>query len=436
MNLQTPLLISLFFISSCTKFFGGSDKPVVATCETPNVNRSCPKIEGEVFLPRTFPARAIYIGYSSDLIHEEFLDLVLAEVKNHKVKPTVNILIPRTESLDAYEKLSKYFNNKDYSFLNLIPTTADVTVWAQDYLEILFNPKTGMSKIVDLPYAGRDGEDIPTSVALSCQKELVKQREFTSENMPGNGDYGGNIEAITTGVVMVGNNLSNETYEIIQNNISQELVDIDVSWLETGHVDELVTTLPHSENAGPCDQSLLVASPSTAYQILDKLPRTTPEYKTKFEPYYDDINDWPDLHSCLNPKNFIKSECVELKKANTAYQTSIDKSVKAIQEKIEKVHGCTLKVKSFPQLFVPLKNKKVYATVFDRAIALNPNSVNNIYFFPSLILAKQEFQPFQDEVEKVLKSFPYKVIYANGKFVHELNGGVHCATNIAYGCKP
>ncbi len=429
------LILLLIVCVSCFKF-GASEKPAHALCENKEEIRSCPKPDTKLFLPRTYPARSLYIGYSSDEVHTEFLKLIIDQVQSLEFKPMINILVPRTEDIEAHKALQKYFDHKNFDFINLIPTTSNETVWAQDYMEILFDTKTGFSKIVDLPYAGREGESIPVSVALSCQKQIIEQRDYTQEDMPGNGDYGGNIEAISEKILLVGNNLSNESFDIIQNITSQELVEVDVNWLETGHVDELFTTLPNKKEAKACEQTLLVASPGRAYEVLDGLPKDLKEEKSRFEGYYDDYNVWPVRHQCLYPKNFKTKECIELRNANNVYQMNIEGSVQKIEAAFEKLHGCKLSIERFPQLFIPVNTFSVYGTYNDRAVALNPNSVNNIFFYPKLILAKQEFLPFQKSIEAVLKNFSYEVIYADGKFVHELNGGIHCATNISYGCSP
>ncbi|MBD64810.1 MAG: hypothetical protein CME62_06360 [Halobacteriovoraceae bacterium] len=435
MQKKQSFIFSFLLLLACTKN-KVTPKPAHTLCETRSEMRSCPQKHGKIFLPRTYTARAIYLGYSEDEYHKEFLELIIQQVKQLETRPMVNILVPRTEDLFAYDHLVKYFAKKDYEFLNIIPTASNETIWAQDYMEILFDTKTGFSQIVDLPYIGREGETIPASIALSCQKELIEQDEFKSGNIPGNGDYGGNIEPITPKILTVGNNLTNETFNVLKASTSQELIDIDVQWLETGHVDELLTTLPLKKDAGPCEQTLLVASPKLGLELIKKLPMTEKPAKNQLMPFFDDYDNWPDLYHCLYPKNFKLKECLELYRANETYQAHIDKSVESLQLAINKHHQCRLKVESFPQIFVPLKKQKKYGEYTDRAIALNPNSVNNIFFYPTLILPKQIFPVFQEEVDKVLSQYPYKIIFANGKFVHELNGGIHCATNISYGCTP
>lgn len=408
--------------------------PDLSACETASTLRTCPKDAKRLFLPRTYPARSIYVGFSSDKVHVEFLNTLLKEVSLLKIKPVVNVLVPRLEDYEAYLYLKKYFDTEKYNFLNLIPTSSKDTVWAQDYLEVLFDTDKAKSIIIDLPYWDREGEDIPTSIALACQKELIPQGEFKTKETPGNGDYGGNIEPITAKLLTVGSNMTNETLDIIKSLTSQTTIELDVDWLETGHVDELFSMIPHRDNASACGQTLLVSSPKLALDLINTVPMESAEYQSPNLPYYDDDLTWPDSSFCLHPKFNDNVECVELRKANLVYQNSINGSVEKIQEQMKKLHNCTLQVDTFPQLFLPVEKREKYGTYDDRAVALNPNSVNNIFFYPNLLLAKQDFPPFQKVVDTVLKKYSLKTIFVDGAFVHDLNGGIHCATNISYGC--
>lgn len=430
------ILVFIILVTSCFKNKQLGDKPLHALCENPGEQRTCPKNREKIFLPRTFPARAIYVGYTEDDVHRQFLDQLIKVISELEVKPMINVMIPRFEEHAAYEQLKKYFSKFEFKFVNFIPTASNETVWAQDYFEILFDTKTGYSEIVDLPYYGREGDFIPQSIALSCQKELISQAEYSEENPPGNGDYGGNIEALTTDVVMIGNNISNETMLKLTKVSKQKFVEVDVSWLETGHVDELMTTLPLKKNAKPCEQNLLVASPKLGLELIDQMDPKSKPTDMKFMPFHDDYDHWPDSQNCLYPKDKGKPWCQAFRRANETYQRSIEKSVERVQVAIESVHGCRLKEEYFPQLFSPLSALSVYGTLMDRSIALNPNSVNNIFFYPNLFLAKQTIPSFQKAVDDVLKKYPYKIHFADGKFVHELNGGIHCATNVSYSCSP
>ena len=404
-------------------------------CESRKDTGACPSNLGKVLLPRSFPAKEIYIGFDMDSIHKKFLNLIIEEVKGHPDSPRLNILVPRINEGEALSSFKKFFDKEEYNFINILQTSSIDTIWAQDYFEMVYDSKLKKVSVIDLPYYGRDGEYIPQSLAMTCQRDLIEQQEYDKEDLPGNGDYGGNIEALTTKIVLIGNNLSDRTHAILSNEISQKLVDIDVSWLETGHVDELVMPLPHKKNAHSCEQSLLVASPKLALEIIKELPKDFNTEVNTYHAYYSDDLSWPDFSSCLLPKNSNTKLCLEFTKANLVYQEGIDRSLVTIQKAMKTHHGCELEVINIPQLFSPLLADGKYGEWEDRATNLNPNSVNNIFFNPKLLMARQVFKPFQRSLEKSIKRFPFKVVYVDAKFVHELNGGIHCATNILYGCE-
>lgn len=232
------LLLIMIIILIYDKEGKGQKKSVKSICEISSKGRQCPQDVEKVFLPRSFPANGIYVGFSNNKVHIEFLDSLVAQVLQLEEKPRINILIPRLEDYEAYDSLKKYFDNSEYDFVNFIPTSSNETVWAQDYLEIIFNTKSGQSEFVDLPYYEREGESIPTSMALACQKNLISQADFKDGFKPGNGEYGGNIEPITSKILVVGNNLSDETYSKLEQITTQKIIDVDVQWLEIGHTEE------------------------------------------------------------------------------------------------------------------------------------------------------------------------------------------------------
>ncbi len=402
-------------------------------CENPVSSKKCPEHVDKIFFPRNFPAKSIYLGFNSDENQINFINLMINKIKNSNEPPKLNILVPRIDEDLAYNKLNYTFSQKKYEFLNIIQTSSFETVWAQDYFEQVTDLKKRSTPIIDLPYIGREGEHIPYTLALVCQKEIIPQAHFSQEELPSNGDYGGNILPITTDLLLVGNNISQKTYNVIKAQTSQTIIDIEVDWLETGHVDELITVLPHKKNAQSCEQSLFVSSPKLALELIDKNPATVKSAKS-FVPYFDNSNYWPEYSHCLKEKLIKTKECINLRKANIRYQTKIDKSVETIQSAMQEKHGCKLKVENIPQLFLPYKLKEVFKGNQDRAAALNPNSVNNIYFNGFLMIAKQELDFFQAFIENILKNYPFQTTFLDNKFINELNGGLHCATNILYGC--
>ena len=149
---------------------------------------------------------------------------------------------------------------------------------------------------------------------------------------------------------------------------------------------------------------------------------------------FEDVEEnYPDYSKCL--KSWDSDECKLFKRANLKYDEIIENGKQIILDAFEKHHGCRPKLLPIPQLFTPLKTEGEFGEFEDRAVAFNQNSVNNIFFWPNLILPKQSIGLFNNYIENNLRPIGIKTYYANGDFAHKLLGGIHCATNVSYACK-
>lgn len=428
------LVFSLFKNSQIHK-----DANNIAYCENQSLElQKCPKNLGKIFLPRSYQARSIFIAYSNDLHHKNFLDLILKKVKKLNPVPVVNVLISRTEVPEARTYFQDKYLLENRKFLNYIPTPSDDTIWQQDYYELLFDTKSGRVSIVDLPYKSREGEDLPSAISLYCKKPLIEQPiNYSIEEPPDTGDFGGNIEPFSEKLLVVGNNMTKITSSWLKKLTSQKVIEVDVSWLLTGHVDELFSILPHTANARPCDQTLLYASPAKAMDLLkDYQGRQVPMLLYEKNIFEDEMT-WPAFEECIVNKKRPAKICSDLFRANKTYEKIQQDNIKLIQDQMQFLHNCKLTTLPIPQLFAPHKTQQdLYGTPEDYAVAFNNNSVNNIFFWPYLFLPKQRVGVFQTYIENVLKKFPIELNFIAGEFVHSLAGGIHCATNISYACRP
>lgn len=396
----------------------------------------CPLKDGKVVLPRTYRAESIYVGYTYDPAHFDFLKILIEKVKSIKNPPKVNILIPRTQVELAKGQLDFYLEQESYHFINLLPGPSDETLWPQDYFEFIFDLKTKKNQFFDLPYLDREGEFIPSALSLMCKQKLIEQTQvYSKENPPANGDFGGNIEAISSEILLVGDNITPETLYLLKGNTTQEIKVLNVSWLETGHVDELFSLLPHRENASPCDQTLFYASPALALNLLMEEPISQVPADVSFRRYHQEYDSWQDFSYCLHIKNRNIPQCKSFIEANNTYELIQWKNIEVIQQSFERIHQCKLPVLASPQLFSPKQTQSAYGTYDDRSVALNANSVNNIFFWPELLLPGQSIPIFQKYLEKNLRPFKFQKTFVNGEFVHSMMGGIHCASNVAYSCR-
>lgn len=432
MRLLGFLFLLLVLNASCTTKEASSTAPL---CQSPDIElKKCPEKAGSIFLPRTYTPNAIYVGFSSDSNHFTFIQNLIQILESSSYSPVINILIPRADILEAQKLFKMYFDHSNGKNIHFYPSVSDETMWMQDYFELLTDTTSGQISFVDLPYIDREGELIPSSLSLTCKAPLVAEPQFDDlDNLPGNGDYGGNIEPFSEKILVIGNNMTDTLVNHLGSITSQELVALDVSWLDTGHVDELFSMLPHKKEASACEQTLIYSSPAKAFELLKKADHSkTPKLPT-FS--YEEIQeDYPDYFECL--KDFSSKRCKVFYRANQKYEQIIQNNLSIIQASFKKHHGCEVKTLPFPQLFTPLKTQGEFGDIEDRSVAFNQNSVNNIYFWPNLIMPKQTIPVFHEYLEQHLKAFPYKVHYSNADFVHTLLGGIHCATNVAYACSP
>ena len=145
----------------------------------------------------------------------------------------------------AIDEIDPLLNDFTKDYVEVLLTPSDYTIWAQDYFELAIDSKTGALSIIDLPYEKEAGEHIPTAISLACNHNLIGQSEIDVSNMPRpSGNFGGNIDALTDNLVLIGNNMHPSQKQVLVEEIQQKFLEIDVKWLSVGHVDELISVIP------------------------------------------------------------------------------------------------------------------------------------------------------------------------------------------------
>jgi hypothetical protein len=305
---------------------------------------------------------------------------------------------------------------------------------------------------VDLPSQGLESESVPASLALSCQMGLVHpENVIDQKKLRGHSDFGGNIEAFPGNFLVVGDHLSSSAQDLLEVNLSQDILRVNTSWGEPGQIDEMFTILPDRQNGQEnCGFSILYSSPELALKILrengleTKRSRLSPPIPEGEEsiPVIERV-DFSECYGLLkdeaykNSSSKIRQKCEELLKANSAYSKSINESLAQIIESIEKRTNCSA-VKSIPMpvLYGPEKIKGQYGTKEDYAMNVNPNPINLISLGRLVVLAKQVYSPFDDYVLEKIKSLGLDVHSIDGSYVHYLRGGIHSTSNVVRMCRP
>ncbi|MEI8346786.1 MAG: protein-arginine deiminase family protein, partial [Pseudomonadota bacterium] len=333
----------------------------------------CPTY-GQQFLPATFPVSHLFVGG------------------------------PMATDLDSIVK-------KNYPSLAI---TLLKNLWVRDINLFFYSSEKKGPVIFDLAYQQSDGDLLPSLLA----KEFSFPRLEYSLPM-GGGDYGGNFLPLPGNLLAVGNTLSFPLEKFIKENFPHRIVRVNTSWLDIGHIDEIITLLPSTAKEW-APFVLIYASPQLAIDILTTNP---------FDPKKDflfpltdnakgaidlgeqlDNEQRPDFISCIpllsrQEKEIsakLKNYCHKWQLANEQYESIIQKDLKVLVEEIFKFTGQRPRILPLPQLFSPNHLGEIFGLETDHALPINPNSINLLSLEKVAIIPKQFYLPFQQYMEKNL----------------------------------
>lgn len=330
-----------------------------------------------------------------------------------------DILVPGILAGAIMEEFKAYLKDPKVSFVNV---PAEDLLWAQDIFQIM-HLKNELY-IVDLPYNHREGEHAPASFALAKKinyRETFLEPEVLSFS---NGDFGGNIEAFDHKNVIVGSNMSKKLEKWLKDNIVQKLTTLDVDWLETGHVDEIITLLPVKSEKS-CPGVFLYASPELAHKTLSGTKQSVV--------LAHKVNDMDEVQS--NAVDMIKRcyEFPELFRNSDVCKSYLEKSKfyqKKILESVAKVKE--LYPTCSEDRFIPMPLSFFQHKGGDGeelAFSMNPNPVNGVFLNSLYIVPDQFFKPFNEVIKKSLEPWT-KIEFVNADYINALQGGLHCMTNV------
>lgn len=412
----------------------------------------CPSSEGLVLLPATYPAAQIFLGYASQPVHVQFLRELIEKLAEDPERPQVVILVPRQENEEAYRLYQKYLEAPYSQFVRFIPMPSEDSLWTQDYFEVGISTVSGKGTIIELPSQGLERKSIPAALALSCQMNLVRQNEPNDlKTSGGPSDFGGNIEAFPGNFVLVGDNMSSAAEELLDVNLSQDIVKVNTSWGEPGNISEVYGVLPNFKSTDKnCDFAVIYSSPRLALQILrekglkSKRERISPPIpegeesipvveRTDFEACFDLVPG--DAYLKANPK--LRKRCEHLLKANETYAKIIDQGLEQLVDSISQRTSCSeVQTIPMPVVYGPERERPSYGGKEDHAVNINPNPINLFTLGKTVVLARQEYQPFEGDILEKLNSLGLEPYPIDGSYVHYLRGGIHCTSNVVRMCSP
>ncbi len=252
----------------------------------------CP-ISGIKILDETYPTQSFVISAPPmfgalkqlDKVPSDFA-LKIMESYDFKSIPQIIILTDNKSTFNQVKatiKKSLELENKspqeiDKILNQITHANAQGYTFIQDPFLSIFSDRTGHPQISLFDSFNQDEnhKDVQSALITSeISKSVEKCGGELSPSIPKdpssfhNAEMGGNIQAAPGGLCLVGNNLGETNANKIcgKNNI----VKIHTSWLDVGHVDEILKVIPTNKNDGrpkECQFAIMSASPKKALELL------------------------------------------------------------------------------------------------------------------------------------------------------------------------
>lgn len=247
--------------------------------------KGCPT-SGSTLLDDTYPVSNFVISVSpfreSPSSRNVPVDFIISALSNYDFSEnSPNIIVPAFEQ-DYAELIASLKKRIDASngmippsiLSKVIYSPGETYTWQQDYFESFVDLETGRPVVRGIESYENLGEDSISTLAKTGEGCGIKQGPFITSDLDGKsyawGEMGGNIEGLPGGLCLVGDNLGPKVSAQFCGKTSN-VVQIDVSWLGVGHVDEVIKVLPTNRPGVPqeCNFSLAYASPKKAMELLN-----------------------------------------------------------------------------------------------------------------------------------------------------------------------
>lgn len=299
----------------------------------------CPN-SGSTLLDETYPTQAFVISNSSrgtGLLKRKVTSNYIATIaKSYDFENLPQILVP-TDSFSEFEEvkkdvqknleLRKIAPDKILLILNQMEHIDSKTfTWQQDYFESFVDLNTGSPVIREFQSYQKSGfnqNDVKKSVEKIVEKgalcSIAKGAGLSSTHMAdlrdlslkeeirinskekkkgikpilndiiskhdisfNAGEMGGNVEGAPGGHCLIGDNMSRKLAKEFCGN-DNNIIQLQVSWMKTGHVDEIFKIIPsHFNDNRPkeCQFSLMSASPKKALDLLGQSANKSKHFYT------------------------------------------------------------------------------------------------------------------------------------------------------------
>lgn len=453
----------------------------------------CPKGEGDLKgLDHTYPAGGIFALYYPR--NEQFIsDLVKGSQKS---KSKINLVVVKSE-ISELLKDSTLINLIDQKRINfiIVDEFPRVGKWMQDSFEFaslagkpalyqlehgneIMTPVYGsLDKFKTLEYKDRFACQIANSCNLPyfIPPDLVDPMNIDSHTI----NSGGNLEVLPggtfyRGVVMnpaksqyvpIGaatpyQTPSQQRQKEMLEKSKNRVLDLDISFLKVGHVDEFMSVVK-TDRAAPCNFAVMIVDPQLAFDLLEEKSKSSSALSLVIGDAYAASKSPPECQMtsftaanvfenedgpleyaeeveaiyngrCINGMGqdyFVKSQDYEIiKRENESIKRVLKENERKVVDELKATTACQSPV----IIRVP--------TFYRDGLSYTPNLVNSLIQTesgPSHVLAPRSYiKSFESYLERELQKYGVTISYVKSMNYHLKMGDVHCGTNSARVCLP
>jgi hypothetical protein len=429
-------------------------------------------------LDNTNPTAGTFALYTGD--NDSFIANLASSYLSSGSVGRFNLIIPK-DNINFIKESTALLEILNSNRVNIIEvdTMPSVERWMQDSFQ--FTSLSGKPALYQLSHkyeAGTNFEDrLACELARKCDipyyvpPDLVEPGQEVANNLNG----GGNLEVLPGGSFYTGTiqtdghslNVPDDAeipYSTYNQNIRKRsleasgntVIELDVSFLNIGHVDEIVNIVK-TNKASPCDYAVLMASPSKAFELMeteaqiresDSVEGDNRCSKDTYEDLYYEGTESVIGHervsevyskSCIDGEpieSYVQSTEYEILKRENLTDTS-PVSIAQIMEnnkvtliaELQKSTGC----QSPDVIDVPV--------FFRDGLSYTPDLVNGVVetsgdSASKVLLPRSYFGPFDNYVNDELQKVGVDTTFIHDMGYHLRSGEVHCGTNSARICTP
>lgn len=390
----------------------------------------CPQ-NGVTLLDETYPTQSFLISNfavnpskESRGLTQNFVNKIIKSFDYENVPQILMALSTKEEFAAFKEATKKNLINKKVSpdkiekilgQLSHVPT--DNYTWQQDWFESFIDPKTGSPVIKSVesyqrvkPNAGDKLEEAGASCNIKTGDWLKGDYMAdgddprTTKRSFGSGEMGGNIEGAPGGFCMLGDNIGKNLANQICNG-QKNVIQLQTSWLEVGHVDEIFKIIPTQFNDGrplECEFSLMSASPKKALELMKNPTLGQSSFAEFSNPDADPKEMRSSRSTTKYPGNFYLCNYIQEAIAKRPKSQKLSPAVKSVLLKILSANVALASEDAREAYFKNLSGNDKEVEAFNKACAENYDKVTN-FELQAVMQEDPEFMELNTAVDESIQ---------------------------------